>query len=218
MRHFIKKHKHHFGLWALSGIILIASVAWQARLKSENRFEAPEKNDGDASFAPHIDLANKASSSADTASVQPVFDASPRASSTAAEKNNAKFLQDNSLPPRMSAQGADFLSPSQENNTPVDFVIAFPQETRTLKLNVPKESTVYDAMKILSRAYNLDVQFKEFSGLGAMVQSIGGVESDTHANTFWIYYINGSLAKAGISSVKINSHDVIKWNYEAGKE
>lgn len=217
MKHFIKKNKHHFGLWILSGIILIASVVWLAKLNGENHFEAPERSDGGAFVARRIDAADSDSFSEALVSKQSGFGASLRASTTAAEKKQSRFLQDSLSSTTVQAMGADSTGAFQENNIVVDFVIALPQETRTLKLNVPKGSTVYDAMKILSREYAVDVQFKEFSSLGAMVQSIGGVANDTRANKFWIYYINGALAKAGVSFIKINSNDVIKWNYESGK-
>ena len=107
---------------------------------------------------------------------------------------------------------------STENGVPITFVIMFPQETRTVNFSAHTGDTVYDAMKTFARQNNCDIQFKEFTGLGAMVRSINGVANDPRANKFWIYYLNGALAKAGISSVKINSQDIIKWQYEAGKE
>lgn len=217
MKHFIKKHKHHFGIWVLSGIILIASVAWRTRLNGGNRFAAQERVGGDSSVARQIGVTDKASLQVDLDSAQSGFDPYSHTSSTAADKNQPKSLQNSPSSTAAQVYSADSAGSSQESSIPVDFVIALPQETRTLKLNAQKGSTVYDAMKTLARAYAIDVQFKEFSGLGAMVQSIGGVANDTRANKFWIYYINGALAKAGVSFIKINSNDVIKWNYEAGK-
>ncbi|EKE07222.1 MAG: hypothetical protein ACD_18C00150G0001 [uncultured bacterium] len=50
-----------------------------------------------------------------------------------------------------------------------------------------------------------------YSGLGYFVNEINGLKN---SNKYWVYYLNGVSAKAGISIQKINSGDNIEWKYE----
>ena len=52
---------------------------------------------------------------------------------------------------------------------------------------------------------------KNYSSLGFFVEEVNGVKN---TNKYWVYYLNGVSAKAGISTQKINSGDNIKWSYE----
>jgi len=53
-----------------------------------------------------------------------------------------------------------------------------------------------------------------YSGLGFFITEINGIKNDNKQGKYWVYYLNGVSAKAGISIQKINSQDNIEWKYE----
>lgn len=70
--------------------------------------------------------------------------------------------------------------------------------------------------KIMGRAQKNGLKFsvKNFGGLGSYVTSINGVKEDAKKGMFWIYYVNGKKASAGISNQKVFSDDIVQWRYE----
>ena len=92
--------------------------------------------------------------------------------------------------------------------------VASPGATSTFTTRVPEKASVYEAMKMLSASTAMRFEFKEYSGLGAMLVSINGVANDARAQNFWIYYLNGKPAPMGISSLRLSPHDLITWRYE----
>lgn len=77
---------------------------------------------------------------------------------------------------------------------------------------IPENSTVYDLLVDLDREGKIDFVFKEFSGLGFLVESISGVKSGS--GKYWIYYVNGKKAETGISNYKLKNSDSISWKLE----
>lgn len=197
-------------------------MLWWGRLDNRNRvvpssgLDIPVISASSSSSEGNLPLLASAISNSNNDAHQNV---SVGATSTLPKNISATEIVFNPSSPLQTQKSASSsaIAPAEES-VPVVFVIALPQETRTVNFSARAGDTVYDAMKALARDTNFDIQFKEFTGLGAMVQAINGVANDARANKFWIYYINGALAKSGISSIKINSHDIITWHYEAGKD
>jgi uncharacterized transporter YbjL len=54
----------------------------------------------------------------------------------------------------------------------------------------------------------------DYSGIGFFVNEINGIKNSNQENKYWVYYLNGKSAQAGISIQKINSGDNIEWKYE----
>ncbi|MDO8482104.1 MAG: DUF4430 domain-containing protein [bacterium] len=77
---------------------------------------------------------------------------------------------------------------------------------------VPENSSVLDAMRILTSTTNFTFTGKEYPSLGFFVDSIN---SKKNANgLYWILYINGKSSDVGASQATINSGDKIEWMYE----
>ena len=87
-------------------------------------------------------------------------------------------------------------------------------EGASYELQVVPESSVYDVMKQARANQIMEFSGKEFPGIGYFVEGINGKQEDLKGRRFWIYYINGQKAKAGISSVFVHNQDVIEWKYE----
>jgi hypothetical protein len=52
------------------------------------------------------------------------------------------------------------------------------------------------------------------TGLGTFVEEINGIKNSTKEKMYWILYINNKKSNRGISSLILNTNDIIKWNYE----
>ena len=77
-------------------------------------------------------------------------------------------------------------------------------------ISIPVGSSVEDAMQQSAIVYSS----KSFGGLGAYVESIGGLAEDGRAGMYWILYINGSRSALGMSNVILNAGDSVMWKYE----
>ena len=76
------------------------------------------------------------------------------------------------------------------------------------------EATVLDAMNELASSSDFKFTSKEFSGMGAFVESING---KPNANGFyWILRVNGKESQKGISQTFISQGDTVEWKYEKG--
>lgn len=77
---------------------------------------------------------------------------------------------------------------------------------------IPEGSTVYDMMKIATETQDFHFKGKEFAGgLGFFIEEIDGVRQN---QKYWIYYLNGKKANAGVSHVFLTQNDIVEWRYE----
>lgn len=81
-------------------------------------------------------------------------------------------------------------------------------------VQVSSGSSVYDVMLQAQKAQFIEFSGREFSGIGYFVEEINGKREDLRGRRFWILYINGQKAKAGVSSSFVNNQDIIEWKYE----
>lgn len=98
---------------------------------------------------------------------------------------------------------------SQEEDT---IPIVLSVQEQTYRLDVPKESTVYEAMSLASKTSGLRFGGKDFGELGFFVEEINGVSQQYPM--YWIYSINGKKSQVGVSQYKLQAGDVISWTYE----
>ena len=85
------------------------------------------------------------------------------------------------------------------------------------RFSVPDESSVYDAMDILTSTTSFSMtpfsfRAKHFSGLGYFVEQINGVENSN--GTYWTLYINGVYSAVGASGYRLRLDDDIEWRFE----
>lgn len=78
-------------------------------------------------------------------------------------------------------------------------------------------TSLYDVMKNMDEMGTLQVDFKNYSGLGHFVDGINGINSDTFRAKYWIYYINDAKAQIGISNYTLKQNDIITWKYESSE-
>ncbi len=79
---------------------------------------------------------------------------------------------------------------------------------------VANEGTyLIDAMHSLSTS-GLEFTSREYPGMGAFVDSIGGVKNAD--GNYWILYLGGIKASVGASSVRLHQGDTVEWRYEQG--
>lgn len=76
-------------------------------------------------------------------------------------------------------------------------------------------STLLDAMRELAaRDPSFAFVSREFSGMGAFVESISGLANgDGH---YWIVSVNGTKSALGVSSILLHPGDNVEWRYEKG--
>lgn len=215
MKHFIKKHRHHFSLWLVSAIILVASTFW---LKSVDKQLAGQMTDqssiaaAPASLSPAPPAAGPAPSSSPAA----LANQSPTKEKTSGAETKSSSSQpaENFSPPVSSAPIGEFLPEKKIN---ASFKIIAPAWTKEFSIAVSPGASVFEAMKQLQSEQGLSWQSKDFAGLGAFVESINGLANNPRNNLFWIYYVNDKPAPLGVSSMKLNPNDVITWKYENAK-
>lgn len=99
--------------------------------------------------------------------------------------------------------------PEINTSIPVTFKI----EGQTYNLNLPENSTVYDALQQLINNKQITAVMKKFSGMGYFVEEINGIKNNNQTEKYWVYYINGQSAPIGISSYILKSDDLITWKY-----
>lgn len=105
------------------------------------------------------------------------------------------------------------ISSSTQNLIPVSVLIL----DKNYSLQIKENSTVYDAMKLLSDQGSVSFVTKEFKGLGYFIQEMNGIKNDTSSGIYWFYYVNGKPAKIGISNFILKANDLITWKYEKSK-
>lgn len=84
------------------------------------------------------------------------------------------------------------------------YTVGFAEQVITLKQLMDK----------LQAENNFTFSGVDYPSMGFFVTEINGIKNKTQENKYWIYYVNGVSAKAGISVQKINSQDKIEWKYE----
>lgn len=193
MRHFVKKHTHHFGLWAISGLLLIGSIFWLNNLNQLTISSQSLINNNSINLPAEPIIEKPAIITAPTNSIQPKINPLVGDSATTTP-----------------------LVLEQEQKKPIVFRIFEPAVAKEFTVQIAPASTVYEAMRQLQK--QLPIKFKQFGGnLGAFVESIDNIANDASDNLFWIYYVNNVAAKLGISSTKLSPNDVITWKYENAK-
>ena len=121
-------------------------------------------------------------------------------------------LQQNPGIPEIEERGVQ--KEQAESSVPQTIAITLVVEGVPHDLQVPLSSSVYDVMSQARAAGVMKFSGKEFSGIGYFVEEINGKREDLRGRHFWILYINGQKAKAGVSSLFVNNQDIIEWKYE----
>jgi hypothetical protein len=74
-----------------------------------------------------------------------------------------------------------------------------------------QEIAVYEFMHQLKETGQIDFQEKNYPSMGKFITEINGIKN---GEKNWLYYINNEKALMGVSNYKINSGNIISWQYE----
>src|SRR3989339_881945 len=86
---------------------------------------------------------------------------------------------------------------------------------KNYQINFEEENiTLEELMNKLQRESNFTYHTIDYGSMGKFVDEINEIKNDNKQGKYWVYYLNGVSAKAGISIQKINSGDNIEWKYE----
>jgi len=85
--------------------------------------------------------------------------------------------------------------------------------TKNFVLTIDGEKTVYDFLNALAGENQIKLEIKE-SSLGVLIQTIDAMENGQN-NKYWLYYINGQMAPAGVAEQKVSPNDKIEFKFEA---
>lgn len=221
-KEFHKKHKYLYLLIGILGVIMLIS----------GLYAFDEADQGADIENPHTkEIQNSALPEAATSSVQSANsipstnNATDGASSEKSDvsiprlQNDENSLQNNEnpLPSAASASPTDANSNPESDEKPGEQTKTI---HATLRINgknatlaVKEGSTAFDLMVAARDEGYMNFTYKDFGGdLGYFIESINGLKSTK--DYFWIYYINGAKANAGVSNYTLKSQDVITWNYE----
>ena len=81
------------------------------------------------------------------------------------------------------------------------------------ELDLPKGSTVLNALETASNRQLLRIQFRG-SGETAFVTSIDEIENEGAAGSNWVFYVNDELAKRGAGSFLLSNNDHLLWKFK----
>ncbi|MEI7688813.1 MAG: DUF4430 domain-containing protein [Candidatus Nomurabacteria bacterium] len=88
---------------------------------------------------------------------------------------------------------------------------------KTYNTEIKKNSSVFDAMKILEEENLKDDTFSfkytKHLGLGAFINEINGVKGVP--GNYWIYYVDNKKASVGVSNYILKAGDIISWKQES---
>ncbi len=95
----------------------------------------------------------------------------------------------------------------------VSLVVSSPSGTVQYDIQAEHGDSVETVMKRAKQS-GLSYATRAFSGLGAYIEAINGLEESGTSGMYWIYYVNGVKAMAGVSNTTVKDGDTITWKYE----
>lgn len=219
--HFHKKHKKLYILFLLFFALTIGSAIFAFSKPQIDKKEAatPQNIEEKLEAAENIQKAELPAKKvdpgkSDTLPVHEDYQNTKTIIENDAEKNTTSTTTENETAIKKSETNVkDTKSDSKQNNESVSATLKV--SGKSYGIEIPKDSTVLDLMNVAKAKGYMTFESKNFGGdLGYFIESINGVESGETKNYYWIYYINGAKANAGISNYTIQQNDIITWNYE----
>ena len=79
-------------------------------------------------------------------------------------------------------------------------------------VEIKENVNLLNIMKNALAAANIPFEYKEYSGLGALVTKIDDKSNGT-GNSYWQYWVNNKRPDVGASSYQLKNGDVIEWKF-----
>ena len=108
----------------------------------------------------------------------------------------------------------------EENKKTVSLMIDFHNGELSVfnDIGLTEGSSVFDLLKTTLEREEIDFKYKDYGGeMGALLESINGVENNMEDGKYWQYWFNNEYAKVGASMQELKSGDVIEWKYIKGQ-
>lgn len=84
----------------------------------------------------------------------------------------------------------------------------------TKEVKVQSGATVLEMLKVLdAQDPQVALGTKEYSGLGTLVESIGGITNGTD-NKYWQYMVNGEMPQVGADVLVLEEGDSVEWEFK----
>lgn len=198
MKTFIKNHLYHF---ILLFFLLLTSIASAGYLWVNQKTTPPIKHLLEVSKTLNYSSSSRTTSQADRPTAVADSQKQPASQSTSTAQETKSFVTATDEKPSETVQPAVTITSTIYVND------------QKYELVLPKNSSVHQAMNLLSQQTNFTFGGKQYASLGFFVDEINGLKNNSKTNQYWIYYINDQSAKVGISNYNIKSGDIIKWRY-----
>lgn len=75
-------------------------------------------------------------------------------------------------------------------------------------------TTLFDVMRDVTASNDIAFEYKEYSGLGRLIERIGP-RANGEEGKYWQYWVNNNFAQVGADSYPVQDGDVILWKFEA---
>lgn len=84
---------------------------------------------------------------------------------------------------------------------------------QTFSAELKAGQTAFDLLNSQAQGRGLILKTKEYSGLGIMIESIGGIKNGD-AGKYWIYYVNGQMASVSADKYQLKAGDKVEFKFE----
>lgn len=102
-------------------------------------------------------------------------------------------------------------TPLQENSSEIAVSITIDGLFTDEELTVMEDQTVLQILETLdSEDTQIRLVTKEYSGLGVLVESIGGITNGDEGK-YWQYTVNGTMPQVGADAFVVTDEDRIEW-------
>lgn len=85
--------------------------------------------------------------------------------------------------------------------------------TLSMAVDVKKGDTAFDLLTRAAGEYGLELQTKEYAGMGVLVEGIGDLIGGQD-NKYWLYYMNGEMPLNSVDSQVVLPGDKIEFRFE----
>lgn len=76
------------------------------------------------------------------------------------------------------------------------------------------EDTVFSLLEKLSKKENFELSYKEYPGMGILVESIDEVKNGTDGK-YWQYWVNNELPMVAADKMQVQGGDIVEWKFES---
>src|SRR3989338_9571174 len=123
------------------------------------------------------------------------------------------FGYKNLSPSKITTNSQNELTTTQEKPK-ISIMVDFEDGTvKTLNdIEISENANLLDTMKNTFATANIPFEYKEYSGLGALVTKIGD-KSNGSGTSYWQYWVNNKMPPVGASSYQPRADDIIEWKF-----